>query len=72
MRIGIRCCIFTKFPAELSVGTKEYLEPVAPDMDVIFPVNFLLLIASTWMITYAQILNLCFFIIGNNPFLCIG
>ena len=47
MRTGMRCCIFTKLPAELSVGTSEYLEPVAPEMAVIFPVNFLLLMAST-------------------------
>jgi len=51
MRTGMRCCIFTKFPAELSVGTKEYLEPVAPEMAVIFPVNFLSLTASTVMVT---------------------
>lgn len=41
MRTGMRCCILTKFPAELSVGTNEYLEPVAPDMAVIVPVNSL-------------------------------
>ena len=42
MRTGMRCCILTKFPAELSVGTNEYLEPVAPDMAVICsPLNSL-------------------------------
>ena len=39
IRTGILCCIFTKLPAELSVGTKEYLEPVAPDMAVILPLK---------------------------------
>ena len=42
----MRCCIFTKLPAELSVGTREYLEPVAPEIAVIFPLNSLPLMAS--------------------------
>ena len=37
MRTGMRCCTFTKFPAELSVGTNEYFEPVASDMAVTCP-----------------------------------
>src|SRR5699024_814853 len=49
---GIRCCIFTKFPAELSVGTKEYLEPVAPDMADMCPENSLSGKASTLMLTF--------------------
>ena len=55
MRTGMRCCILTKFPAELSVGTNEYLEPVAPDMAVIVPVNSLSLIASTVMVILPMI-----------------
>ena len=34
---GIRCCILIKFPAELSVGTSEYLEPVASEIAVTVP-----------------------------------
>ena len=55
MRTGMRCCIFTKFPAELSVGTNEYLEPVAPEMAVMVPVNSLSLMASTVMATSCPI-----------------
>ena len=29
IRTGMRCSIFTKFPAELSWGSKEKLAPVA-------------------------------------------
>lgn len=47
MRTGMRCWIFTKLPAELSVGTNEYLEPVAPDIEVTLPLNSLSLMAST-------------------------
>ena len=47
MRTGMRCRIFTKLPAELSVGTNEYLEPVAPDIEVTLPLNSLSLMAST-------------------------
>ena len=49
---GMRCCIFTKFPAELSVGTQEYLEPVAPDMADMCPENSLSGKASTVMLTF--------------------
>ena len=49
---GMRCCIFTKFPAELSVGTKEYLGPVAPDMADMCPENSLSGKASTLMLTF--------------------
>lgn len=37
MRTGMRCCTFTKLPAELSVGTREYFDPVASDMAVTVP-----------------------------------
>lgn len=53
MRTGMRCCILTKLPAELSVGTNEYFEPVAPEMAVMVPVNSLLLMASTVTDTFA-------------------
>ena len=51
MRTGMRCCIFTKLPAELSVGTREYFDPVAPEMAVTLPVNSLPEMASTVMRT---------------------
>ncbi len=55
MRTGMRCCILTKLPAELSVGTNEYFEPVAPEMAVMVPVNSLLLMASTVTDTFCPI-----------------
>ena len=41
MRTGMRCCTLTKLPAELSVGTREYFEPVASEMAVTCPRNVL-------------------------------
>ena len=51
IRTGIRCCTFTKLPAELSVGTSEYFEPVASDIAVTFPSNTFPGKASTLMRT---------------------
>ena len=39
IRTGIRCCTFTKFPAELSVGTKEYFDPVASEIAATSPLK---------------------------------
>ncbi len=39
IRTGIRCCTFTKFPAELSVGTREYFDPVASEIAVTSPLK---------------------------------
>ena len=52
MRTGTRCWIFTKLPAELSVGTSEYLAPVAPEMAVTLPSNTLSLMASMVIFTF--------------------
>ena len=64
MRTGMRCWIFTKLPAELSVGTNEYLEPVAPDIEVTLPLN-----CDKYFLSDMQVLDLCLLIIGNDPFL---
>lgn len=63
MRTGTRCCIFTKLPAELSVGTIEYLEPVAELMAVMRPLKVLSLNASTvtstsWQLTMRRLASL--------------
>ena len=51
MRTGTRCCIFTKLPAELSVDTIEYFEPVAELMASILPLNVSPAKASTVTVT---------------------
>lgn len=73
MRTGMRCCIFTKLPAELSVGTREYLEPVAPEMAVIFLEFFVAdgIDGNDYFLSQVQILNLGFLVVGYNPLLCV-
>jgi putative ABC transport system permease protein len=55
IRTGIRCCTLTKFPAELSVGTNEYLEPVASEIAVTSPLNIFPGNASTLIRTFCPI-----------------
>ena len=72
MRTGMRCWIFTKLPAELSVGTNEYLEPVAPDIEVTLPLNSFIangIYCDKYFLSDMQVLDLCLLIIGNDPFL---
>ena len=51
MRTGMRCCTLTKLPAELSVGTSEYFDPVASEIAVTRPRNVRPGKASTLTIT---------------------
>ncbi len=51
IRTGMRCWTFTKLPAELSVGTREYFDPVASEIAVTRPRNLRPGRASTLTIT---------------------
>ncbi len=74
MRTGMRCCIFTKLPAELSVGTREYLEPVAPEMAGDFSFEFFVadgIDGNDYFLSDMQRFSLGFLVVGYNPLLCV-
>ena len=71
IRTGIRCCTLTKLPAELSVGTSEYFDPVASEMAVTVPWKVLSPSASTRIRTFCPMKNagdLGLFVVCRDPF----
>ena len=75
IRTGIRCCTLTKFPAELSVGTNEYLEPVASEIAVTSPVEYLsrqCVYLDTYFLPDIDVGDLGLLVIGRDPFVFIS
>ena len=75
MRTGMRCCILTKFPAELSVGTNEVLGTRGAGYGCdcsreLFVTDCIY--GDGNLLSYMQVFHLSFLIVGDNPFLSIG
>ena len=74
MRTGMRCCIFTKLPAELSVGTRGILGTSGSGDGSDFPFELFAadgINGNGYFLSQVQILNLGFLVVGYNPLLCV-